>query len=209
MENIRWRAGQRNWIKESVLKEKTSAGGSVHSVPRVPSKSPYVLSQKIKMTTWWFVESLLFKPSFNKMNWLRCSLLRCFGADIGKNTFIHNKARIWFPWNLKIGSNSGIGFDALIYNLDMVEIGDYVTISHQVHINTASHDYTDPEFPLMTRRIFIDSGAFVGADSYIAWGVNIGMMTVIGARSVVISNQPDFTVCFGHPCKPYKKFEMK
>lgn len=191
------------------MRENTKAHSAIFSVPRVPSKSPYTLRQKVNMTTWWFVESLFFRTSFHKMNFFRCWLLRCFGAVIGENTFIHSRARVWFPWNLKIGSNSGIGFNALVYNLDMVEIGDYVTISHQVHINTASHDYTDQDFQLITRPIFIDSGAFLGADSYIAWGVNIGKMTVIGARSVVVSDQPDFTVCFGHPCRPYKKFKMK
>ena len=191
------------------MNKSISAASANNSVPRVPSKSPYSLNEKLRMAFWWLVESLFFKPSFHKMNGMRCLLLRCFGAHVGENTFIHSKAKIWFPWNLKIGSNSGIGFDALIYNLDMVEIGDYVTISHRVHINTASHDYTDPAFPLVTRAIFVGAGAFVGADSYVGWGVRIGKMAVIGARSVVVSDQPDFSVCVGHPCKPYKKFEMK
>lgn len=178
-------------------------------VPRVPSRSSYRLHEKLRMTAWWMVEALFFRPSLHKMNRFRCFLLRCFGAQVGEGTFIHSKARIWFPWNLKIGRNGGIGFDALIYNLGKVEIGDYATVSQRVHINTASHDYSEPEFPLVTRPVSIAAGAFVGTDSYIGWGVHIGKMTVIGARSVVVSDQPDFYVCVGHPCKPYKQFEMK
>lgn len=191
------------------MNEKDQENCAPNSVPRVRSKSPYSLIEKLRMSTWWIVEALVFRPSLHKMNGLRCQLLRWFGAKVGKRTFIHPKAKIWFPWNFKIGSNGGIGFDALIYNLDMVEIGDFATISQRVHINTASHDYTDPEFPLLTRPVLIGAGAFVGADSYVGWGVEIGKMTVIGARSVVVSNQPEFSICIGHPCKFYKKFKMK
>lgn len=179
------------------------------SVPRVPSRSPYTLREKLRMASWWFVEATLFRPSLHKMNGFRCWLLRCFGAQIGQDTFIFSSARIWFPWNLRIGSNAGIGFDALIYNLDMVEIGDFSTVSQRVHINTGSHDYADPAFPLVTRPVLVGNGAFIGADVYVGWGVHIGHMTVIGARSVVVSDMPDFTVCVGHPCRPVRTYEMK
>lgn len=179
------------------------------ATPRVPSRSPYTFREKLRMASWWFVEATLFRPSLHKMNGFRCWLLRCFGAQIGRNTFIFSSARIWFPWNLNIGSNAGIGFDALIYNLDRVEIGDFATVSQRSHVNTGSHDYTDPRFPLVTRPVTIGAGAFIGADSYIGWGVHIGQMVVVGARSVVVSDLPDYTVCVGHPCKVVKSFEMR
>lgn len=178
-------------------------------IPRVPSKSPNSLKTKLRMTLWWFIEALLFRPSLHKMNGWRCMLLRAFGAKVGDNTFINSRAKIWFPWNLEIGSNAGIGFDALIYNLDKVVIEDYATVSQRVHVNTGSHDYTDRAFPLITRPVFIAAGAFIGADSYIGWGIHIGEMAVIGARSVVVSDMPGYTVSHGHPCKPYKPFEVK
>ena len=177
--------------------------------PRVPSRSPNDLKTKLKMALWWFIEAILFRPSLHKMNGWRCMLLRAFGAKVGHNTFINSRAKIWFPWNLEIGSNGGIGFDALIYNLDKVIIEDYATVSQRVHVNTGSHDYTDPAFPLITRPIHIGVGAFIGTDSYIGLGVNIGEMAVIGARSVVVSDMPSYTVSHGHPCRPYKTFEMK
>lgn len=178
-------------------------------VPRVPSKSPYSFKTKVRMAAWWFVEAVFFRPSLHKMNTWRCFLLRCFGAAVGVNTFINSRAKIWFPWNLKIGSNAGIGFDALIYNLDTVIIGDYATVSQRVHVNTGSHDYSDPDFPLVTRPVLIKSGAFIGADSYIGWGVVIGEMAVVGARSVVVNDLPGYTVSVGHPCTPKKGYVMK
>lgn len=178
-------------------------------IKRIPSVSPYTMHEKIRMSIWWLFEIILFRPSLHKMNGFRCFLLRLFGAKIGRDTFIHPRAKIWFPWNLKIGSNSGIGFDALIYNLDVVDLGDYVTVAQRVHINTGSHDYRDPAFNLITRPVRIKDGAFLGADSYINMGITIGVLSVIGARSVVVTDLPDNMVCVGHPCKPIKSFEMR
>lgn len=178
-------------------------------IPRVPSRSPYSFREKLRMASWWLAEAVLFRPSLHKMNGFRCWLLRAFGAQVGRNTFIFSSARIWFPWNLKIGANAGIGFDALIYNLDLVEIGDFATVSQRVHVNTGSHDYTDPAFPLVTRPVTIGAGAFIGADVYIGWGVHVGRMAVIGARSVVVSDMPEFNVCMGHPCRAVRRYEMK
>ena len=71
------------------------------SVPRRPALSTYSLRQKLRMASWWAVEALLFRPSLHKMNGWRCFLLRMFGAEIGRNTFIFSGAKIWFPWNLE------------------------------------------------------------------------------------------------------------
>lgn len=172
---------------------------------RIPSKSPYSLKDKLRMAAWWTVEKLIFRNTPHKFNFLRCFILRRFGARIGKNTFIFSSARIWFPWNLEIGSNSGIGFDALIYNLDKIFIGEFATISQRCHLNTGSHDFTKPEFPLITSPIHVKDGAFVGTDSYIGMGVTLGEYCVVSARSVVNRDLPAGFVCGGHPCKPYRR----
>lgn len=168
------------------------------------SSSPYTFTEKIKMQSWWIVERIFFRLSFHKFRNWRNFLLKLFGAKIGKGVGIHPKARIWFPWNLEIGNNTGIGFDVLIYNLDKVILGDFVTISQRTHINTGSHDLNDPDFKLITRPVKIGSGVFIGADTYISLGVHIGEMSVIGARSVVTKDMPCDTICFGHPCIPVK-----
>ncbi len=169
-----------------------------------PSKSPYTLLQKIRMATWWFVEALLFRPSLHKMVAWRNMLLRIFGAKIGKGSSVHQKAKIWFPWNLEMGENSSIAFDSLIYSLDKVVIGDFVSVSHRVHVNTGSHDYSDPCFALKTSPVTIGSGSFIGTDVFINMGVTVGDMVVVGARSVVVKDLPANMICFGHPCRPVK-----
>lgn len=174
-----------------------------------PSSSPYSFKEKLRMLIWWSLESVLFKTSSHKMNAWRCFMLRKFGARIGKGNFIDPQARIWFPWNLEMGDNSGIGFDVLIYNLDKVTIGNFVTIAPKCVINTASHDHSDENFKLITKPVVLESGVFVGLDSYISPGVIVHKMAVIGARSVVVKDLPANMVCVGHPCRPIKERVMR
>lgn len=168
-------------------------------------RSPYSFRQKVRMALWWFVEALLFRPSLHKMRGWRNFLLRLFGAKIGEGSNVHATAKVWFPWNVEIGDFTGVGFDALLYSLDKIIIGDYVTISQRVHINTGTHDYNSPGFELITKPVVIESGAFIGTDSYINPGVTIGKMAVIGARSVVTKDMPPDMISVGHPCKPIKE----
>jgi putative colanic acid biosynthesis acetyltransferase WcaF len=168
------------------------------------SRSPYTRREKVRMALWWAVEALLFRPSLHPMHGWRRMLLTLFGARLGEGSTVHAKARVWFPWNLEMGRNSGIGFDVLVYNLDRVVIGDFVTIGHRSQLNTGGHDLSDPAFRLVTQPVTIGSGAFVGTECYVGPGVAIGEMAVIGARSVVTKDMPAGMICFGHPCRAVK-----
>ena len=170
-----------------------------------PSKSAFTKKTKIKLAIWTFVRNTFFKFSPHQLNFFRIWLLNSFGANVKRNCFIHSKAIIYMPWNLTMGERSAIDFDTIIYSLDKVVIGDYVSISYKVNINTGSHDHSDPHFSLVTKPVHIESGAFIGTESYIAPGVIIGCMALIGARSAVTKDMPSDMISYGHPCKPYKK----
>jgi putative colanic acid biosynthesis acetyltransferase WcaF len=58
--------------------------------------------------------------------------------------------------------------------------------------------------PLVTKPIVIGRNAWVAADAFVGPGVTIGELSVIGARSVVIKDQPARMICAGHPCRPLK-----
>ena len=171
------------------------------------SKRSFSVKTKLLLMAWLFVHRFIFRLSPHKG--FRLWLLKVFGANISNTCFVHSSALIYMPWNLTMGERSSIDFDALVYSLGKVVIGDYVSISYKVNINTGSHDYSDPFFSLITKPVIINSGAFIGADVYISPGVEIGQMAVIGARSVVTKSLPANYVCMGHPCKPYKVREMK
>jgi len=176
---------------------------------RAREASPFTLRERLLVGLWWLVQATLFRISLHHMHGWRRSLLRLFGAKMGAGSGVHASVKVWFPGNLSIGANSGIGFDSVIYNLDKITIGDFVSVAQRVHLNTGTHDYSEPAFPLVTKPIAIKSGAFIGTDTYVGPGVVIGEMAVIGARSVVTKSMPAETVCYGHPCRPIKPREKK
>jgi putative colanic acid biosynthesis acetyltransferase WcaF len=85
-----------------------------------------------------------------------------------------------------------------------VIIGKHVVVSQHNYVCSATHDYTHPHFPLISKAIHIRSQSWVASGCLISPGVTIGEGTVIGARSVVTKSMPDWTVCAGSPCKPIK-----
>jgi len=68
-----------------------------------------------------------------------------------------------------------------------------------------THDYTKEGFPLITMPIVIGDYVWLAAESFIHPGITIGTGAVIGARSVVTKDMPEWMVCAGHPCKPLKE----
>lgn len=123
-------------------------------------------------------------------NRLRVALLRWFGADIGAGVLIRHRVRVQWPWNLSIGSNSWIGTDAELYNLDRIAIGADVCVSQHAYLCTGSHDRHSPTFEFDNGPITIEDGAWVCARATILRGVTIGANAVIGATCVVSRDVP-------------------
>jgi len=153
----------------------------------------------------WGLFQLPFLPHTPKgLSPLRIALLKLFGAKIGPACEVSGGVKIWVPWNLTMGERSAIGFNAEIYNFAPVTIGKHVVISQYNYICTSTHDYTHPNFPLVSKPIEIRSQAWVASGCLISPGVTIGEGAVIGARSLVTKSMPAWTVCAGSPCKPLK-----
>nr|WP_174762965.1 hormogonium polysaccharide biosynthesis acetyltransferase HpsU [Anabaena sp. UHCC 0187] len=151
---------------------------------------------------WWLVQAIAFPLTPQPLNILRCSLLRLFGARIGKGVLIRPTARFTYPWKVSIGDYSWVGDDVVFYSLDQINIGEHCVISQKSYLCTGSHDIQDPAFGLKTASITIGNGAWVAADCFVAPGVHIGSNAVIGTRSSVFANMPPGQVCWGNPCRP-------
>lgn len=134
----------------------------------------------------------------------RSWILRCFGARIGRGAHIYASVAIWAPWNLTIGNESCLAPGVVCYCMDVITIGDRVTISQGAHLCTGTHDYSSPKFQLMTRPITIHNQAWICAEAFIHPGISIGEGAIAGARSVVTKDLPPWMVCAGNPCKPIK-----
>ncbi|WP_199246511.1 hormogonium polysaccharide biosynthesis acetyltransferase HpsU [[Phormidium] sp. ETS-05] len=152
---------------------------------------------------WWFVQAVTFPLTPQPLHFLRRSILRLFGARLGKGVAIRPTARFTYPWKVTIGDYSWIGDDVVLYSLDRISIGSHCVISQNTYICTGSHDPQDRAFGLVTEAIAIGNGAWIAADCFIGPGVQIGANALIGARSSVFSNMPAATVCWGTPCRPH------
>ena len=151
---------------------------------------------------WWLVQAIAFPLTPQPFDGIRRSLLRLFGAKIGKGVLIRPTARFTYPWKIAIGDYSWIGDDVVFYSLDRIEIGKHCIISQKSYLCTGTHDIKDPAFGLKTAPISMGNGAWVATDCFIGQGVKIGANAVIGARSSVFKDMPPGQVCLGSPCRP-------
>jgi len=153
----------------------------------------------------WSVASVFFTYSPKPFHSWRSFMLRCFGAKVGRGVHVYPRVKIWAPWNLILDDECGIAGGVNLYSQGKIIVGKRAVISQGTHVCTGTHDYTREGFPLFTLPVHIGEQAWIAADTFIHPGVSIGAGCVIGARSVVHKNMPEWTVCAGHPCKPIKK----
>lgn len=157
---------------------------------------------------WLLAEVSMFRLSPVPLFAWRSSILRLFGAKVGKSCRFYPTVRIWAPWNLRVSDNVTVGPRANLYSMAIIEIGDKAVISQDVDLVAGSHDYTrvdlHPALPLVASPIAIGDKCWICSQVFILPGVTVGSGAVIGARSVVTRDQPAWMVCAGHPCQPIK-----
>lgn len=153
----------------------------------------------------WGFGKILFRFSPRPCFGFRRSLLRCFGAKVAANVNIYPSAIIYYPWNLEIGKGSAIGEWALVYNLGKVTIGERTTISQRVHLCAGTHDYRQPDMPLIKPPIDIGDEVWVCADAFVGPNVTIGNTAIVAAASVVMKDVPSSNIVGGNPAKFIKE----
>lgn len=103
-----------------------------------------------------------------------------------------------------MGEGACIADDVDVYCVAPITLGRFATVSQYSYLCAASHDLEDVHHPLTTAPITIEDRAWVAADVFIAPGVTIHAGAVVGARSAVFDDLPEWTVCAGTPAKPIR-----
>ena len=168
----------------------------------------YSRGEMVRRVVWMLLQPLFRfspRPAFAWRRWL----LRRLGAQVGRDVHVYASARVYYPWMLKVGDDSAIGEDALIYNLGPVTIGVRATISHRAHLCAGSHDYSDPALPLLRPPIEVGDDAWICAEAFVGPGITIGKGAVVGARAAVFKDVEPWTVVGGNPAKVIKRREMR
>lgn len=167
--------------------------------------SPHPAGVLLALLLWQWVWACFCSWTPKPLNGWRLLCLRIFGAKLYGRPFVHPRARIEVPWNLTMHDRACLGDRAHAYSLGKIELKQRSTVAQESYLCTGTHDFTHPILPLQTACITVGEDAFLGARSFIMPGVSIGTGTVIGACSLVTNDMPDWTYCFGHPCKPIKE----
>jgi putative colanic acid biosynthesis acetyltransferase WcaF len=149
----------------------------------------------------WLLLARWTPPPFHR--W-RASVLRLFGATVGREARVYSSAHIWLPANFIIGERSVIGPRARVYNQGQISIGNRVTVSQDASLCASSHDVSDPHFQLVLQPITIGDDAWIAAEAFVGPGVTVGEGAILGARGVTARNLTSWSIYVGNPARHIK-----
>ncbi len=152
-------------------------------------------------TLWYYCSLLLFESGWLPVSGLKSSVLRLFGAKIGRGVVFKPHVRIKYPWRLTIGDHCWIGQNVWIDNIEDVTIGDHVCVSQLAYFCTGSHDHRSPRFDLLAKPIVVQSGAWIGARVTLMGGVVVQANAIAAAGSVVVKDVSAGTIVGGNPAR--------
>ncbi len=147
---------------------------------------------------WQLCQSFLTATWMPGSSW-RCSILRLFGAQIGKGVVIKPGVKIKFPWKLSVGNHVWLGENVWIDNLVKVTISDHVCISQGAYILTGNHNYKKSTFDLVTASVVLEGGVWIGARSIVSPGVVCKTNSILTAGSVATKNLEADGIYQGNP----------
>lgn len=140
-----------------------------------------------------YIDFLKYKCGFKKIYW-----------PYEKNCTIANPQKIY------VGINSGIGRSGCYFQgAGRIYIGDYVRIANNVGIITSNHDLIDHNISHYN-KVIIGDYSWIGMNSVVLPGVELGTRTIVAAGSVVTKSFPEgFCVIGGNPAKKIKDIDKE
>ena len=163
----------------------------------------------MKRVLWYVVSLLFFRTGWPVPSAVKCSLLRMFGARIGKGVVIKPSVIIKYPWWLSVDNHAWIGERVWIDNLAMVTIGESACLSQGAMLLCGNHDYTKPSFDLILGEINLKEGCWIGAQAVVGPGVVAGSHAVLSAGSVASGDLEPYMIYRGNPAVVVRKRIMK
>jgi len=159
----------------------------------------------IKRCLWFFFNILVFKTSLFPFYRFKVTLLRLFGARIGRNVVIKPSVNIKYPWFLEVGDSVWIGEEVWIDNLAKIQIGNNVCLSQGSLLLTGNHDYAKESFDLMVNPIILEDGVWIGARSIVCGGCICRDHAVLSSGSVASGELESGWIYRGNPSVKIKE----
>jgi len=162
------------------------------------------LQSRLRRLIWGITWVCLASWSQPFHGWRR-SLLRLFGARVGKGVYIAPSARIWDPKNLVLDDFAAVADGADLYTMAVIHIGTYAIVSKRAHLCAGTHDIASPAFTLTAAPITIEPYAWVAAEAFVGPNVTVREGAVLGARGVTVKDLAAWTVYAGNPAREIRK----
>ena len=176
-------------------------------VAEPPRRSPWSKKARIVRMIWGVCELFLWKPSPIWAWGYRRSLLRLFGAQVGKQVRIHPSAKMVIPWQIELGDHVRVHERAILYALGKIAIGEHTEVGALAHVCAGTHDYTDPAFTLLRQPITIGKNCLLGVSSFVAPNLTLADQTVLMPRSALYTNSQPGECYQGNPAKLYQPID--
>lgn len=162
----------------------------------------------LKIGCWYLISLCFFRSGLMPFSIVLVSLLRLFGAKIGKDVRIKPGIFIRYPWKLLLGNHCWLA-DCYIDNLDFVSLGDHVCISQQAMLLTGNHDYNSKDFDLRTGPINLKDGVWVCARAIVCPGLTLFSHAVLCSGAVAQKDLRAYAIYQGNPAICVKKRNIK
>ncbi len=131
--------------------------------------------------------------------------------SVGQNVVIERGSLFAHPYNVSIGNNVYINFDAKILNTQQSKlyIGDDVVIGPELQCVFSNINHSDTSVPLRKanrtyKSIIIEDDVWIGTRVTVLPGVTIGRGAIVGAGAVVTKDVPPYTIVGGVPARIIK-----
>jgi len=131
-------------------------------------------------------------------------LLRIFGAKMGRGCHFYPSGVVWAPWNLVCEDCCTLADRAEIYNPSLIYLESHCILSQQAYICGATHDYNDPEFPMISYATRLGAYSWICARASVSPGVQVGAGAVLGLGSVACDDLEPWTIYSGVPAVKVK-----
>jgi putative colanic acid biosynthesis acetyltransferase WcaF len=147
--------------------------------PTIPGNRGFVWR-----ASWYLINVIFFQSAIFSLipGSLKASILRKFGAKIGRGFVCKPRVSIKYPWLLEVGDYVWIGELVWIDNHCLVRLGNNCCVSQGVYLFTGNHDWTDPSFPFFARPIIVGDGVWITAF------LRLGPGTEIPSRNVALND---------------------
>ena len=163
----------------------------------------------VKQRIFYFVSFVLLDNLSSSR--LRTSLLRLFGATVGKKCAVRGGLLIQEAFNFTMGDDVFVNAACCFDCSAPIILGDGVRLGYQLTIITGGHEIGAAECragAYSPKPVTIGDGAWIGARATVFSGVSIGNGAVVASGSVVTMDVKPHTLVAGVPARHVKTLEL-